>query len=192
MAEDLASLIQKFKIPIALSLVGIVLIIGGLVLSGSKPAKKDFPKESLVQADKMLSVDVSGAVQKPGVYQLKEGSRIEDVISLAGGFNASANKEYISKYLNLAQKISDGSKVYVPAEGETAISGNGGSVAGVQSKVNINQASESELEALPGVGSATAAKIISGRPYQSTDELLSKKVVGKSVFDKIKDSVSVY
>src|SRR5258708_1267519 len=99
-------ILEKFKLPIALSLLGIVLIIGGIFASGLTKAKpKQFPKESLVESEKIISVDVSGAVLKPGVYELKEGARIEQAISEAGGFNQNSSQEYISKYLNLAQKL---------------------------------------------------------------------------------------
>ncbi len=162
-------------------------------MTPKQETKKDFPKESLVQAaQKLISVDVSGAVQKPGVYQLQDGSRVEDGIKSAGGFNDSANKDYISKYLNMAQKLSDGGKIYIPAEGETVQAQSAGAVAGAQSKTNINTGSQPELEALPGIGSVTASKIISGRPYQSLDELTSKKIVSKAVFEKIKDSITIY
>lgn len=180
--------LERFKIPIALSLVGLVLIIGGSVVSSKKPEQKTFPKESLIQEQKSILVDVSGAVNKPGVYSLPEGSRIEEVIKLAGGIAENANTEFISKQLNLAQKISDGSKIYVPFEGEQ-----GGVVAGVAAgtgtQVNINTSTQGELESLPGVGPVTASKIVSGRPYQSLDELVNKKIVGKAVYEKIKDLV---
>lgn len=204
MPTNLIASIEKFKLPIALSLLGVVLIIGGVFASGinkqqpkNLPGAENFPKESLVQSPKIISVDVSGAVAKPGVYQLKEGSRIEDAIKMADGFSENANQEYISKSLNMAQKLSDGSKVYVPVEGDlTSVSSLSGQteVAGVstQAKVNINTSSQSEIEALPGIGPVTAAKIISGRPYQQADDLLNKKVVSKSVFEKIKDSIVLY
>lgn len=189
--------LDQFKLPIALSLVGIVLIIGGMFASGLTQAKpKEFPKESLVESQKIISVDVSGAVVKPGVYQLGDGSRIEDAIKEAGGFTETANGEYISKYLNMAQKLVDGSKVYVPLEGEQASGAkNVGTVAGVASanaQVNINTAVQAELEALPGIGPVTASKIISDRPYGKVEDLLDKKVVSKSVFEKIKDQLVVY
>lgn len=188
--------LDQFKLPIGLSLVGIVLIVGGMVGSGLNKSKpREFPKASLVENQKIISVDVSGAVNTPGVYQLKDGSRIEDAVTAAGGFAQDANKEYISKYLNMAQKVSDGSKVYVSFEGEQ-VSGiqSGGTVAGVSAnaKVNINTASQAELEALPGIGPVTASKIISDRPYQASEDLLNKKVVNKSVFEKIKDQLVVY
>lgn len=179
--------LQKFRLPIGLALIGIVLIIGGIVSSGlNKP--KTYPKESLVQSQKLISIDVSGAVNNPGVYQIKDGSRIEEAIVAAGGFSENANKEYISKYLNMAQKLSDGGKIYVPFVGEQGI------VAGESKaeKVNINTATQAELEALSGIGPGYASKIISDRPYQTIEDLLNKKIIPKSTFDKIKDQLVVY
>lgn len=188
--------LEQFKIPIALSLLGLVLIIGGVFASGlNKQQQKTFPKESLAESQKLISIDVSGAVQKPGVYKLTYGSRIEQAIQASGGFSKEANQEYISKYLNMAQKVSDGTKVYVPFEGEQA-SGpqrNGG-VAGTQtnSQVNINTVTQAELESLPGIGPVTASKIISDRPFQVVEDLLNKKTVSKAIFEKIKEQLVVY
>ena len=186
---------EQYKIPIALCLVGIVLIIGGVVTS-SKP-QKDFssPSESIVDSNSQITIDVSGAVKTPGIYKLQQGSRLQDAILAAGGFTDNANSEFVSKYLNLAQKASDGSKLYIPFKGEKdtdlAVSSE---IAGVssQGQININSASQEALEALPGIGPVTAGKIVSNRPYQSIEELLSKKVVGKATFDKIKSSLVVY
>jgi len=189
--DNFKNITTRFKLPIALSFLGIILIIGGIFTSGlNKQKPKDFPKESLVESQKLISVDVSGAVSKPGVYQLKDGSRIEEAISAANGFSKTANKEYISKYLNMAQKLSDGSKIYVPIVGDNAPPPVGST--SIQSKVNINTASQSELEALPDIGPVTATKIISARPYQALEELTSKKVVNKTVYEKIKDVIVVY
>lgn len=186
-------ILNKFKIPLGLSLVGIVLIIGGMIYSGStKRSAQDFPKESIVDAQREISVDVSGAVVKPGVYKLKQGARVEDAIQAAGGFAPESNGEYISKYLNMAQKLSDGGKIYVPVAGESGPGVQGGMGASTKSKVNINTASQAEIEALPGIGPVTASKIISDRPYRSVDELVNKKIVSKTVFEKIKDSVVIY
>lgn len=194
------SWLQKYRIPIALSLLGIVLIIGGIFASGINKSEslssnqKSFPKESLVGSQD-VTVDISGSVNMPGIYKLKIGDRVADAINLAGGFKDSANKEYISKYLNLAQKVADGTKIYIPYQGEQYTNTQAGSVAGVSStaagNVNINTASQSDLEALTGIGPVTASKIISSRPYQATDDLVSKKIISKSVFDKIKDSISI-
>lgn len=188
---------QRFKLPIGLSLVGLILILGGIFTSGLNKSKpKDFPKESLVDSQKQISVDVSGAVAKPGVYQLKDGARIEDAVVAAGGFTTTVNQEYVSKYLNMAQKISDGSKVYVPVSGDSTVAGGFVGQSGVAGakivQVNINTATQAELEALPGIGPVTASRIISDRPYQTVEELQSKKVVSKAVFEKIKEQLVVY
>lgn len=195
--------LQKFRLPIGLALVGIVLIIGGVFASGLNKAKpkdlpagrQDYPKESIVSNQKLISIDVSGAVKTPGVYQVKDGSRIEEAIVSAGGFSENANKGYISKYLNMAQKLSDGSKIYVPFAGEQGtMSQSSGTVAGAQVSaiVNINTATQAELEALSGIGPVTASNIISDRPYQTVEDLLNKKIVKQAVFEKIKDQLIVY
>lgn len=190
--ENILPILDKYKLSLALAFLGLVLILGGVFASGHKKDAKVYPKSSLIESQKLISVDVSGAVNNPGVYQLIESTRIEDAVKAAGGFAESANDEYISKYINLAQKLVDGSKIYIPAVGETVSIPQGGQAAGAVSKININTATQSELESLSGVGPVTASKIISARPYQKIEELLEKKVVGKSVFEKIKDSIVVY
>lgn len=200
--DSLDEKLDQYKLPIALSLVGLVLIIGGLFSSGlikfgSTP--KIYPKESIVKSEfiKEIKVDISGAVLNPGVYSLASSARVEDVIKKAGGFIASSSAEYISKHLNLSQKLSDGQKIYIPFEGEPSDFAQGKGVRGVgvvgmvREKVGVNSASQPELETLPGVGPATASKIILSRPYQDLSELTSKKSVSKSVFNKIKDLVDL-
>lgn len=196
--EQLNEVLDKYKIPLVLSLVGIVLIIGGVFSSGvlnNKP--KVFPKESIVQASPLgsqIKVDVSGAVNNPAVYALSSNSRVEDAVKVAGGFSSSASAEYISKGLNMSQKISDGMKIYIPFEGDPAPYGAGqGLVAGAATggKIGVNNGTQSQLESLPGVGPATAIKIIAARPYQDILELRTKKAVSKAVFEKIKDLVDL-
>lgn len=191
--ENILPFLEKYKLPLALSFLGLVLITGGIFVTGiSKP--KEYPKESLVEGSKTVSVDVSGAVKAAGVYKLNDGSRIEDAINAAGGFSQDSDTEYISKYINLAQKLVDGTKIYIPAVGESISASQINQVAGTNTsaKININTAAQSELESLAGVGPVTASKIISNRPYQKIEELIDKKVVGKAVFEKIKDSIVVY
>ncbi|EKD91286.1 MAG: hypothetical protein ACD_30C00028G0005 [uncultured bacterium] len=190
--DSLNSKLDQYKLPIALCLVGLVLIIGGIISSGFLNKPKTIPKESLVKNDTpgLIKVDISGAVLKPAVYEISQTARIEDVIKLAGGFSQNANQEYISKSLNLSQKISDGQKIYIPINGEIAPIGQvaGASAAG---KIGINSSSQADLEKLPGVGPATAAKIISSRPYNDLNELVSKKAVSKALLEKIKDMIDL-
>lgn len=204
--ESVSSKLGEYKIPILLSLVGAVLIIGGIFssnllspkVSTTKSSALDSKyKASLVSASSnpsQIKVDISGAVLLPGVKSLAANSRVEDLIKEAGGFNASASAEYISKSLNLSQKVSDGQKFYIPFQGEAFSQSltSQGQVAGVSTaKIGINSATQAQLESLPGVGPATAQKIISKRPYQDLSDLTAKKAVSKSVFDKIKDLIDL-
>lgn len=197
--DSLNQKLDTYKIPIALCLVGLVLIIGGIISSGFFNKPKTIPKESLIRNEKpgLIKVDVSGAVLKPAVYEISQAARIEDVVKMAGGFSQDANQEYISKSLNLSQKISDGQKIYIPFAYETAPTG---AVAGIstagksislQSKVGVNSSSQADLEKLPGVGPATAARIVSSRPYQSLDELVVRKAVSRTLLEKIKEQIDL-
>jgi len=134
-----------------------------------------------------IVVHVDGAVNAPGVYKLPADSRVNDLLAMAGGLTEDANTDS----LNLAAKLSDGQKVYLPRIGESAPSGQ---VAGETSSglINVNTASESQLDTLPSVGPVTAGKIIASRPYSSPEELLSKKAVGSATYNKIKDLITVY
>lgn len=192
--QRINELVNHYKLPMILSLVGLVLIAGGIFASqpSQKTLKNDFPKESIVKGPAELKADISGAVKEPGVYTLASGDRVEDVIKRAGGFAENANREYIAKRLNLSLKVSDGLKLYIPFEGEAAvvqISNPDSQAPG--GKIGLNSASSGQLEALDGVGPATASKIISSRPYQDIADLKTKKVVSNSVYEKIKDSVDL-
>lgn len=196
--DRLNDFLQQFKIPIALSFVGLILIIGGLFSSGflktqTKLTADQFPKESIIDSESnFIKVDISGAVKSPGVYSLTSSDRVEDLVKAAGGFESSASAEYVSKQLNLSQKISDGQKVYIPFEGESYQPTMVADISTTGLKfVGLNTASSKELEGLPGIGEVTAGKIISKRPYKSVEELVTRKVIGKSVYEKIKDLVNV-
>lgn len=184
---DLPQILEKHKISLSLFVLGLVIFSGGVLFSLSSKSDtsiKVLPPSPQTAPSKIL-VDISGAVAVPGVYQLPAVARLELAIKVAGGLTSGADKEYIAKNLNLASSLSDGAKVYIPKKGEEVSEE---SVSGA-TKININTTSASELEALPGIGPKTAEKIINGRPYQSIEDLLLKKVVGKNVFEKIKDKI---
>lgn len=147
-----------------------------------------------------ISVDVEGKVQKPGVYTLPEGSRIQDALIAAGGLSSTADRVYVSKHLNQAQKVIDGGKIYIPAIGETqaanipaeahdTMSNSSASTTDTSGMININSALEAQLDTLPKIGPVTAKKIIGGRPYQDINELVSKKVLGQKTFEGIKEKI---
>lgn len=142
------------------------------------------------ESNNKIIVHVDGAVKSPGVYELDLGARVNDLISKAGGLTEDAN----SAQTNLAAKISDGQKIYIAKVGEVVSQSNVGSVAGDASSglINVNTASEAQLDTLPGIGPVTVQKIIASRPYSTQEELLSKKAVGSATYNKIKDLITVY
>ena len=157
--------------------------------------KKTNEAEPADEESERIFIDVEGAVKAPGVYELSSESRVQDAITAAGGMHKDVDRFAVAKNMNMAAKISDGMKIYIPFEGETplmtSIQEGSGEVAGIQTgMINVNTASQSTLEELSGVGPVTAKKIIDNRPYETVNELLTKKVVGQSVFEKIKDQVS--
>ena len=140
-----------------------------------------------------LVVHVDGAIVNPGVYKLASGSRVSDVVEKAGGLSEEADRGKV----NLATKLTDGQKLLIPNKTQSSNipyrvnkTQNSGEVAGALNLININDASASQLDTLPGVGTVTAGKIISGRPYSDINELTLRKVVTSSVFEKIKDLIS--
>lgn len=157
----------------------------------------------------MIIVHVTGEVNNWGVIELPQGSRIIDAVNKAGGFTDDADVEAV----NLAYVLSDGIKVYIPSKNEdpmgdfttegyiTADSGDnvitGGEKMG-ESKielVNINKATQTELETLPGIGPSTALKIISYRnengAFSSIEDIKNVNGIGDSKFESIRDLICV-
>jgi len=145
---------------------------------------------SVEQGDPLnkIIVHVDGAVNKPGVYELTIDSRVNDLVAAAGGLTEDANTQAI----NLAAKLSDGQKAHIASINDPVSIKNPDTGSGVTGLINVNTASEAQLDTLPGVGPVTAGKIIASRPYSSPEELLSKKAVGSATYNKIKDLITVY
>lgn len=141
-------------------------------------------------------VDVSGEVNSPGLYEFEPQSRVKDAIDKAGGISSDADTEYLSKNLNLAAKLTDGAKIYIPKVGQESstqlvTSSSGLKTSQAETIISVNNSTQSELESLAGVGPVSAQKIISNRPYANLEELVSKKAVGQALFTKIKDHLSL-
>jgi len=201
--------LKRHWLSIALGFLGLIFLGYGLIaLLGAADSSKEIIFEagsnsglssestSNQDKDRNIIVDVEGAVLNPGVHHVASDSRIFDALIKAGGLGVNADRNWVTKNLNLAAKLADGAKIYIPRIGETEAESIKGikSIKGVnvEDQVNINTASEQSLDSLPGVGPVTAQKIINGRPYSSIDELLSKKIVGSKVFEQIKEKISVY
>lgn len=196
-------LLEKYKTQICIVLVGLILLGLGVLFfrSGQESARVEIISEESSALEKTIFVDIQGAVQNPGVYEVRSGSRINDLLVRAGGLSAQADREWLSKNINLAQKLSDGVKIYVPSQKEVRqfggpalsavgqVAGVSGSVAG---QININTASATQLISLWGIGEKRAADIIANRPYQSIEELKTKAKIPKNVFEAIKEKITVY
>ncbi|CAN5162605.1 hypothetical protein BH24CHL7_BH24CHL7_15830 [soil metagenome] len=162
---------------------------------------------SLAAVPTELVVDVEGAVQLPGLHRLAPGSRVGDAITVAGGYSTQVDIVAAALRLNLAQRLADGDKIQVPARGDEAVAlpsvphgtpqapgWPGTSGSGEGGLINLNSATDAQLDTLPGIGPVTAGKIIAAReeaPFTSVDELLGRKVVGPATFEKVRDLVTV-
>lgn len=141
-------------------------------------------------------VDVAGAVLRPGVYHLPAGSRVGDAIRAAGGFGPRVAAGEVDRELNLAAIVHDGERVLVPSRDDRtevvpSAPGSPGRSGGL---IDLNTASESELDTLPGIGPVTASKIVASRaeqPFRAVEDLLERKLVGQKTFDSIKALVTV-
>ncbi|OUO79905.1 hypothetical protein B5F53_05460 [Blautia sp. An249] len=145
-----------------------------------------------------IYVDVGGAVNKPGVYQLKSGARIYEAIEKAGGFTQEAEPESI----NQAQMAQDGEQILVltkeefQAQGMSQPQAAGQSPAqGQEGKVNINTADETQLQTLSGIGQSRAEAIIEYREknggFSSVEEIMNVDGIKEGIFEKIKDEIVV-
>jgi competence protein ComEA len=186
----------KNWLAIALALLGMIFFVYGLIsLLGSASKNEDikFSHQDLTpKLVSLIQVDIEGAVVKPGVYKLRIDSIIQDALVASGGLTSEADRDYISKNINLASKLTDGSKIYIPKLGDISSKENLQQGGSLSTLININSATEKELDTLPGVGSVTAGKIISNRPYLAINELIDKNIISSKVFTQIKDKISTY
>ena len=181
--------------------LGLLALLAGLVLagaafiyartsSGPPPPIKVAVAQSVAPA-KQLVVHVAGKVASPGVYTLSDGSRIKDAIAAAGGPIEGADVDA----LNLAALLVDGQKIVVPAVGQAPAVASESSGAQSNGKLNLNLATQSQLEDLPGLGPVTAGRIIAYREkkgrFTSIRQLLEVDGIGPKKFDGIKDLVVV-
>lgn len=133
-----------------------------------------------------IYVHVLGAVVTPGLYELREGDRVVDAIAVAGGFAEGADETQ----LNLARQVSDGEQIVVPLLGEAVPPGEQQS-----GKVNLNTATEEQLETLPRVGPALAQRILDWREangrFSAIEDLLSVTGIGDKTFEGLRELVMV-
>jgi competence protein ComEA len=151
-----------------------------------------------------LVVEVAGAVARPGLYHLAAGARVADAIAAAGGYGPRIDVSRATAELNLAARVSDGDRIIVPSRdgppaqtAPSAAPGDNPSASSAPARsgpLNLNTATAAELDALPGIGPVTLAKIIASRtqqPFHSVADLRTRKLVGAAELAQIQKLVTV-
>ena len=202
-------------------IISAIIIIGGILIiytinkeqnyeldeNAIVETKAEESKETEVEKEKII-IHISGAVKKEGIVELEENSRISDAIEKAEGIKENADLQKI----NLAYKLEDGMKIYIPEKGEkkdeNEISENikitekedkyiiqENNNKKETTKVNINTANQSELESLPGIGASTAIKIIEYRKengkFSKIEDIKGVKGIGNAKYEKIKNLIYI-
>lgn len=176
-----------------LLVVPILVVAAAFVALGGRghddpPAVEAAPEQTPAPTPQVIVVDVVGAIAHPGVVRLPAGSRVLDALLAAGGMTGDADLFALNK----AAPLRDGMRIYVPRPGEAVPAGSAGSAA--EAKVNLNTATAGELDALPGIGPATAAAIVrarSAKAFGSVDELQTRGLVSPRVLADVRDLVTV-
>lgn len=176
----------------------------------NKEQKDDNSKEQIVNGGGIF-VHIDGYINNPGVYEIKENDRIKTLIDKAGGFREG----YSIKNINLAAKLSDGDKIYIPSVSEEKNSENNNnininssgkgqnvktdrnnvSVMKNNSKININTANISELKQITGIGESTANKIIDYREnvgkFKKIEDIKEVKGIGDAKYESLKNKITI-
>ena len=162
-------------------------------------------EENSSEEEKIIIVHITGAVKTPGIVKLKEGSRIEDAINMAGGLTEDADISNV----NLAYVLDDGVKIKIPSNldiditedpittenGENIIEEETISKNKEESSLNINKATKEELQNLPGIGQELASRIVDYREqngkFSNIEDIKNVSGIGESKFEKIKDLITI-
>jgi len=199
---------------LALCITGIS--VGTYVINSQKSETQESSISQQTQPiQKTLIIHIAGSVKKPGTYELSLGSRLTDAVQKSGGLTEDADTAFFARNYNLARYIQDQEHIYIPSRDDifsgiitepkrivdltspaVIVSNELELVPQIENEVDetapisINTASIEELDQLPGVGRVTAGKIINGRPYQTMEELTQRKIVGASIYEKIKNMIT--
>lgn len=166
------------------AIIGVLIIIGIVitVITNNNPPIIDNPENNYNYNNKNIIIEVKGEVFRPGIYIVLEGSRVNDIISLCGGFTNDA----ITSNINLARIVNDGELINIGSKNSNEI---------VNQKININIASIEQLMELTGIGETKAKAIISYRndvsKFMLIEDIMNVNGISSVLFEKIKDSITV-
>ena len=157
-----------------------------IVLDEGTSAKAETPRTIIVY--------VTGEVKKPGLVSLTEGQRVADAVNAVGGVIETADIDRV----NMAALLEDGMQIRVPERIAGSAEGAKAPIAGknAERQINLNTASEKELQELPGIGPAMSARIIEYRetngPFQKIEDIKKVRGIGNAKFEKLKDQVTIW
>jgi len=195
-ADDLADLARRSPGVVVASVAALAIGVGAFAMlhRPAPPPETTLPRArsetspATIAPDETV-VDMAGAVARPGVYRLATGARVDDAVRAAGGPAGDADLDRV----NLAAKVADGQRVYVPHRGEPAPADDVG--GGADGPLDLNTATLEQLDALPGVGPATAQAILDYRAahgaFHSLNELLRVRGIGDARFAALRSRVRV-
>jgi len=206
----LSKRLKKYTVEIVLITAALTITVISFIifLKSNQPAEDVLVEEDKTnQTPQKIMVEIAGAVINPGVFEASPNARLKDMIKQAQGLSPEADLNYFARNFNLARYVTDQEKIYIPSTDEITnglfvenaqvtnlrgqIQAGATSQTSVKNeKININEATVEELDTLPGIGQVTAEKIISSRPYKTIDELLTKKVLKKNIYEGIKELIS--
>lgn len=187
--------LRKYKGYLACGVIAILSMVSILIQQWDRKQTLRVNQQEIVTNKGKIAIYMTGAVQNPGVYYVEENSRLTQALDICGGVleNADINA------LNLAQKLVDGDKIVVPEKKEKSVADQIAEEEeekeeAREGKININTASQAELEDIPGVGPSTAKKIIEYRKknsFQTIEDIMEVSGIGEAKFDTMKDSICV-
>lgn len=206
---------------LAIALAGVLVLLGSMIIyfringdpslalppddDSVQQEEEEIPRDSKDQQEtkktgemEMIWIDLQGAVQRPGVYQLPPGSRMHEAVQSAGGLLPVAERRAV----NLAKSVQDGEVIYIPRKDEwneqawkqslTVQEGKGESNKQI---ISINKATAEELALLPGIGEAKASAILAYRekngPFRSKVEIMEVSGIGEKLFERMEDLISL-
>lgn len=200
--RDRLATLSRAELIALVAVVGVTVAGAGFWYVRSLPAPvqvRSGPSEVLVPAPTasvspttVILVDVAGWIRRPGVYEFAEGARVIDAIEAAGGARPGA----VLSSLNLAAPLVDGTQVLVPKESQSApTTETGTGTSGATGLINVNSATNTELETLPGIGEVIAQAIVDHRtengPFTSVEQLVDVSGIGDATLENIRELVTV-
>jgi competence protein ComEA len=200
---------KNFKRVDGLLILGILLVIAGIGMNFKdsfwEKAEVKLTSKNIsvaptidVQVSSKVTIDIGGEVINPGVYELNKDSRINDALIVVGGLSAKADRDWVEKNLNKAERVVDGQKIYIPNKVESEkLKVESKEVLGTSTSnlVRLNTATIDQLDTLSGIGPAIAARIIDYRTenggFKNIEELKLVSGIGDKLFEKIKNDVAL-